>query len=210
VLCWMRRLRRADFPAAVDEAVSLVRFYVALSLALSSPSSSYFNDSRRAQILNRSLLASPVLAYNACKRRPRGSFRGGRADGSQIWFRFACDHRWRLSRSADTARGHGRASRGEKRQRSSGHRSESVLPVCRLLSPNSPAACGPDGGEGGAWFAPGRSMVQGPALLGALRATTHLPCVWAAGRRAAAVGSAKGYGDLRRTPRLATLERPRE
>jgi hypothetical protein len=28
----MRRLRRADFPAAVDEAVSLVRFYVALSL----------------------------------------------------------------------------------------------------------------------------------------------------------------------------------
>jgi hypothetical protein len=29
----MRRLRRADFPAAVDEAVSLVRFYVALSFA---------------------------------------------------------------------------------------------------------------------------------------------------------------------------------
>jgi len=78
----------------------------------------------------------PVLAYNACKRRPRGSFRGGRADGSQIWFRFARDHRWRPSRSADTARDHGRASRGEKRQRSSGHRSESVLPVCRLLSPN--------------------------------------------------------------------------
>ena len=76
--------------------------------------------------------------------------------------------------------------------------------------PPSPAACGLDGGEGDAWFAPGRSMVQGPALLGALRATTHLPCVWAAGRRAAAVGSAKGYGDLRRTPRLATLERPRE
>ena len=136
VPCWMRRLRRADFPAAVDEAVSLVRFYVALSLALSSPSSSYFNDSRRAQILNRSLLASPVLAYNACKRRPRGSFRGGRADGSQIWSRFACDHRWRLSRSADSARGHGRAPRGEKRQRSSGLRSESVLPVCQLLSPN--------------------------------------------------------------------------
>ena len=78
----------------------------------------------------------PVLAYNACKRRPRGSFRGGRADGSQIWFRFARDHRWRPSRSADTARDHGRASRGEKRQRSSGHRSESVLPIRRLLSPN--------------------------------------------------------------------------
>jgi len=76
--------------------------------------------------------------------------------------------------------------------------------------PPFPAVCGPDGGEGGARFALGRSMVQGPALLGALRATTHLPCVWAAGRRAAAVGSAKSYGDLRRTPRLATVERPRE
>jgi hypothetical protein len=52
--------------------------------------------------------------------------------------------------------------------------------------------------------------MQGPALLGALWATAHHPCVWAAGRRAAAVGSAKGYGDLRRTPRLATVERPRE
>jgi hypothetical protein len=158
----------------------------------------------------------------------------------QTWFCVSRDQRWRPSWFADTARGHGRASRGEKRQRSSGHRSACAphppapqpesprrvgaprgAPLCQDEDlrgssgpvggwPPSPAACGPDGGEGGAWFAPGRSMVQGPALLGALRATTHLPCVWAAGRRAAAVGSAKGYGDLRRTPRLATLERPRE
>ncbi len=77
----------------------------------------------------------PVLAYNACKRLPRGSLRGGRADRNQIWFRFSRDQRWRPSWFADTARGHGRASRGEKRQRSSGHRSESVLPIRRLLSP---------------------------------------------------------------------------
>jgi hypothetical protein len=31
VLCWMVGLRRADLPAAVDAAVSLVLFYVALS-----------------------------------------------------------------------------------------------------------------------------------------------------------------------------------
>ena len=69
-------------------------------------------------------------------RRPRGSLRGGRADRSQIWFRFSRDQRWRPSWFADRARGHGRASRGEKRQRSSGHRSESVLPIRPLLSPN--------------------------------------------------------------------------
>ena len=159
--------------------------------------------------------------------------------GPQTWFCVSRDQRWRPSWFADTARGHGRASRGEKRQRSSGHRSECAphppapqpesprrvgaprgAPLCQDEDlrgssgpvggwPPSPAACGPDGGEGGARFAPGRSMVQGPALLGALRATTHLPCVWA-GRRAAAVGPAKGYGGLRRTPRLATVERPRE
>ena len=57
--------------------------------------------------------------------------------GPQIWFCVSRDQRWRPSWFADTARGHGRASRGEKRQRSSGHRSESVLPIRRLLSPNS-------------------------------------------------------------------------
>ena len=176
VPCWMRRLRRADFPAAVDEAVSLVRFYVALSLALSSPSSSYFNDSRRAQILNRSLLASPVLAYNACKRRPRGSFRGGRADGIQIWSRFACDHRWRLSRSADSARGHGRASRGEKRQRSSGLRSESVLPSAGS-SARIPSTCG---GAKGRAALPGRGP---PGIVGSRWRVAAIPRRVRTGRR---------------------------
>jgi hypothetical protein len=175
----------------------------------------------------------PVFTHSACKRRPRGSLSGGRADGSQIWFCFSRDQRWRPSWFADAARGHGRASRGEKCQRSSGHRSESVLPIRRLISPDpleeaprgaplcqnedprgpsgpvgglppSPAACGPDGGEGDAWFAPGRRMARCR-----VRATTHHPCMWAAGRRAAAVGSAKGYGDRRRTPRLVTVERLR-
>jgi hypothetical protein len=50
VLCWRAglRQRRSDFPAVVDVAVSLVRFYVALSLALSSPAFSRGRDLRRA------------------------------------------------------------------------------------------------------------------------------------------------------------------
>ncbi len=70
VLCWRAglRQRRTDFPAVVDAAVSLVRFYIALSLALSSPSFSRSSDLCRAPKIKIVRCERPAVLPRLCTR----------------------------------------------------------------------------------------------------------------------------------------------